>query len=179
MIDVQLSAAEYALCTRNGKSAEVGGRSSVVSDPGERVGKLVEHQLTGQLGNLAFCRYLYGMAFGHYVYRVTRWAADRNPTRGDGGEDVPGCKVDVKASMIRTSLILTEHFLPVPESERHPETTYVLALVEQGEAPLVHLMGWAGEEELPKEKASSGTFAGKFILRADTLHALPPLRWSL
>lgn len=177
-IAVSLTPHEVRIVAEYAQRAQIGGRSSVRDE--DRAAKLAEDQLVGQAGTLAFCKYLYGNALGHYLYRSSRWAADRAPTVGDGGTDLPGGNVDVKASLIRSpDLPRLKHHLPVRPEELHPGTVYVLALVEEG-ALRVYLMGWLTDAHFgPDDKQTAGTFKGAYTRLADELNPLPPLTWGL
>lgn len=173
VVTLPLSAADVAVARRHTTHSSFGGRSAVRPERGDTC---VADNLVGHLGQIALHWYLYGSL---ERYELGRWLQNQFPTTGDGGSDVPGLRLDVKTSLMRTQQPLLRHRLLVRPAERHPDTVYVLALVTKVEQlPLVHLVGWARDSMLPAEPAPTGVFQGAYVLPATELHPLMPLNYA-
>lgn len=171
IFSVALSKPEIEFLRRQGKKAEIGGRSHVCADDADRSRNLEADQLVGMIGAYVGHKVM----FGHtHLFRLSRWFADLDPTRGDGGSDVPGANIDFKASLLRSSRRLIEHRLFVRMNERHPGTVYVLILVEQ-DFSQAHIVGWIKSEDLPKEARDE--FPGRLTVDAADLNPVMPVRW--
>jgi len=145
----------------------------------DRDSTIDEDNLVGQVATLAGCKWLYGTALGHYVWRSSRWAADRAPTVGDGGADVPGSNIDFKGSLLRNAdRPLDAYHLPVRPRERHAGNVYVCVLVERAMLRS-HLVGWATDEQLPADAETDGVFKGAHVLGVSELNPCPPFGWTL
>jgi hypothetical protein len=154
-------------CWEHAKLARIGGKSQIVHDKQERKSKLSEHQLAGQVGELALSLYMTGDI---EAYEEQRAAANANPTEGDKGIDLPGCNLDVKGSVIRTSLPLLEHHLWVREREYHDDWVYILCLIDK-EFTVAQLIGWCPSKFLEREYRPN-----RFNKDADKLWPLMPTR---
>lgn len=162
----------YDAILANAKAACIGGSSAVREDRGDRQRALHEDQLVGQLGEYAICRW-----FGapeYYFERRARINAD--PLVGDDGEDFFG-QIDVKTSLMRGSGPRWGYRLLVRPRERHDGNRYVLALVDQVQAPAtVWLMGWAHDSQF-EWKEGDGPLKGAWAIWAfdlepmSTIHA--------
>ena len=173
LIPIQITADELDICQRNGRLAEIGGRSQIRSD--DRTRKLSEDQLVGQVSNLALAKFLYDNDRGMEEYIAIRQIANANPTRGDGGRDLIGLDIDIKGSLIRNKAKpLLEYNLLVRPEERHPNFVYVLGLVLEDWSGVV-LSGWTYETSLPRSTETYGIFAGAFVVPAINLNAMREL----
>lgn len=169
MVEVPIATNEMQFIARYAQSAEIGGRSSVRAV--DRQEHLNEDQIIGMMGNYALHKYY----FGHcHLFKISRQIADQYPNKGDGGSDVPGANIDIKTSLVRTSLPLTKHWLLVRSAERHPATIYVLGLVPP-EKDRVCLIGWLTDGEL--QIIQDGLFKGAFGQQAQYLHPMMPVKW--
>lgn len=158
----------------HGRLAQIGGRSEVFPDHEERMDRLAMDQVVGQLGQMALAIW----KDGHLgAYHEQRAIADADPTSGDGGSDIVGCNVDVKASLMRASPDPMAYRLAVRPAEMHSGWVYVLALVR----PMlthVELVGWATSEDLERvEPTTDGPFSGARCIPAPSLRPLMPMRW--
>jgi hypothetical protein len=132
-----------------------------------------EDQIVAQLGHWAFCYWKDG---DELAYLAHREACNELWWEGDGGTDVLGLNVDVKASLMRSSPDAWRYNLLCRSPE--PASVYVLALVPT-EMDRVHLMGWAtGESLLETEPVSYGPLEGARAIPALQLFPLPPFRWT-
>lgn len=175
-IQLHINAAEMRMIRLMAKAAERGGESKVRPSD-ERLQKMAEDQIIGQIGAYAGHRYWYGHSQG---YLQSRHVCNLYPHMGDGGSDIIGANIDFKASRIRsTTRPLDQYNLAVRSKERHAGNVYVLILVETDlETATAHLMGWASDDMFPKTPASDGPLAGAFTIRADALMPLMPLQWK-
>ncbi len=154
------------------------GRSNIRQGD-DRAGTLSTDALVGQIGTYGGLKLLYGAA-AIKEYLTTRWHANRHKFQGDGGSDVDALNLDFKASLRRdVSKSLLSYSLAVRPRERYDGWVYALALVDllPEDRAVVHVIGWASADMLPKEPATDGPLAGAFVLPARELHPLPPFRW--
>jgi hypothetical protein len=156
--------------------AQVGGQSQVRSGQ-DRQQQLATDQLVGQLGELALSKYLGGTRL---FYELTRTIRDLDPHAGDGGGDLLATNVDVKCSLMRAANNPLAYRLLVRPRERHPNTVYVLALVEPDvwQTGKVCLVGWCKDTHLPKQPLAEGPFAGAHVVLATELRPLPPIEFQ-
>jgi hypothetical protein len=158
------------------RRAEIGGVSQIESGQA-RADNLSERQVTGQAAQLAFNLYQFGDV---HAYRVSRWHADANPKKGDGGSDVPGLNLDVKGRRMRYGDDVAEYLrsgkLPVRPKERHRDFVYVLVYVRM-DVTKAYIFGWLHEADLPRKVDQSGTFKGAFTVPAARVNPYPKLRW--
>lgn len=176
IITVNLRKSEMNLIKRMAQQAEVGGRSQIRKGQ-DRSDNLSIDQLVGQIGTYVGCKYIQGDIKD---YRVSRYYANKAPTVGDGGADITGSNIDFKASEIRNpNKDLMTYKLLVRPRERHDDWVYVLILVSDiSEASsTAHILGWADTRMLPEQTETSGIFKGAYVLPAENLKPLPPLRW--
>lgn len=173
-IEIPVSEGMLRTAQRLGRAACIGGRSSV-RDAEDRMDALEQDQIVGQLGQMALSLWKDGH-LGEYL--IQRAVANADPLRGDGGSDLVGSNVDVKASLMRSSDDPLSYRLPVRPAELHDGWVYVLALVD----PMmtrVWLVGWATSEDLEGVRpAIDGPFLGARCIPAVRLRPLPPIDWS-
>ena len=182
VVTIPLSSSEVEMCERYAANSAMGGRSHVRADREQRLQELSKDQLIGHLGNLAGCKWQFGLALGHYIFRVTqhnfrhRWTAGG---MGDGGMDILGCNVDFKSCewSLEGARPLEQVFLPVRPGERHDDWVYMLVLVEPS-LTAAHLVGWARDSDLG-EVNGEGAFEGAHVVYSSELTPLPPFGWSL
>ena len=165
---------DFILSMANG--AELGGRSEVRPDKDDRLDKLEQDQIAGQLGEGALHKYWHG----HFLeYARFRWFKNKVKTSGDKGVDIVPFNVDVKTSMISNGQrALGDYHLAVRDRERHDNWIYIAGLakrLETGEA-IVYLMGWATDSELPEQVDEAGPLKGAHTLPCSALHPMMPLR---
>lgn len=175
VIRLGFNAEQITLAKKYAKNAEIGGGSSVRS--ADRKTELSFDQFKGQIGNMALSLYLSGTLEG---YIASREKADKNPTLGDDGSDYPNLLWDVKTSGVKrgSRRRMGDYRLCVRPAEIHPETTYVLALLEylrdDWTFAQVALVGCMTTEQLP-EKPWGGDFGSA---RGDWARNLYPLNYK-
>lgn len=169
MIEVPITATEMQFIDRYAQTAQLGGRSAVRGI--DRQKHLNEDQIIGMMGNYALHKYYFGHS---HLFKISRHIADQYPHIGDGGSDIPGANIDIKTSLIRTTLPITKHWLLVRPAERHAATVYVLGLVSP-EKNRVYLTGWLSDNEL--QSIENGPFKGAFGQQAQYLHPMMPVKW--
>jgi hypothetical protein len=176
IITVPITSSELAFLKRHAKRAELGGKSHIRG--ADRQATLGRDQLIGMVGAFAGTKQLFGDV---RLFRMQRYFADLYPTVGDGGSDIPGCNIDIKSSAVTSPDLLSYHLLVRPK-ELHDGMVYVLALVEEraltSHPPcVVHLVGWASAEMLPRTPSTDARFAGAYALPASALNPLMRLQW--
>jgi hypothetical protein len=156
------------LLRENVEKACLGGATSIRGEAWswERVFNLPNDQLVGQLGECALSLFLTGSSDAYFEARRQK---NRFPWSGDGGSDLPGRKVDVKTSLVRSARPVGGFRLFVRPVELHDDTTYILALARPAwnGSMLVSMEGWANSGDLERT-----TFRG----RDDVVYALPSER---
>lgn len=157
---------ERKLIITQARAAELGGQSHLRPE-GERSATLGTDQLTGQIGQAALHKWLYGNL---RRYQLERQRQNRTPWNGDGGHDVDGLKVDVKCSLLREGADPEGYHLWVRLPEAHDGWVYVLALVPQDKRGTCWLMGWAYTSEMRIDAE------GRLERLARDLHPLPAWR---
>jgi hypothetical protein len=185
---IVLEEEDFRICQRYAVTAAVGGGSQLKSAAERKdLCDLVSDQLVGHLGSLAFHTFAFGKNEGRRRFISSRERADRNPTKGDNGQDIDGQKVDFKTSLRRyQDKALGDYQLAVREREKHADTLYVLNLVEpldhdaKRPSRLVRLVGFALEQEMTyQENDPEHVFGpkngkpGAFIKPARELRELP------
>lgn len=174
-VRIQVQESMLRLAQEQGRLAQIGGASSVFPDHEERMDRIAEDQVVGQLGQMALAIW----KDGHLgAYHEQRSLANASPLKGDGGSDLVGANVDVKASLMRGSTDPMRYRLAVRPREMHGGWVYVLALVE----PLmtaVSLVGWATSDDLASRGVEAdGPFSGARCIPAGELRPLPPFDWE-
>lgn len=167
MITYRASLETMALTKDYAESATLGGTSQI---PGESVENRFTDNWVGQLGEAAGHHYLFST--------LSKYKANREGLRdkweGDGGSDVPGYRIDFKASLHRHSNKRPETYtLIVRPAELHDDTAYVLIVVEPNcptgltatKETGIYLVGWAYTREL----APSDDWGGIAMVRGGTL----------
>lgn len=153
--------------------------SSAVREREDRLDNLKTDAIVGHLGNMALCLYWHG-TLDHY--RQMRWMQDRFPHVGDGGADLPGMNVDVKASLIRNAeKPMKDYHLVVRPREFHDDHVYILGLVQRTDhGARVYLVGWETAEELKTyyQDDDDNIFKGAYAMKADRLQWLPPMTYD-
>ena len=140
----------------------------------DRLDNLYSDALVGHLGLWALSMYLCGSS---YYYMLSRHIQDQDPRKGDGGTDIPGALVDVKGSLKRNpTKSIPSYNLCVRPEERHPNTTYVMALYVP-EISTVYLTGWAANDEFPLQVVQDGPLRGTYAIPVAQLHPMMPLHW--
>ena len=151
--------------------------SATFKDVDERLKRLEQDQLTGQLAQLGGTLYLTG---SDQMYRIQRWNCMRTPGRGDGGYDILGLTLDFKGSMLRPHRRPTSYLLPVRQSERKQGWTYGLVVVDKAKDKVFcHVMGWVSDNELEGKYNKEGQFSGAYTIDNEDLHPFPNMRWEL
>jgi hypothetical protein len=170
----------WNLVRQNARLAAIGGRSQIRAE--QRQGMLLQDQLVGQAGEIALSLYMFGNPLAYTANRAERNA---NPHRGDQGTDVPGGNVDVKASCLKEGTPWSRYHLYVRDRELHPQTVYVLALVEGIPSVLtpvmveVRLIGWVSTADLiANATIVSAEGRSRRGLQAPLLNPLMPLKWA-
>lgn len=173
-IRMTVEGSDFALAKSYAKAFELGGRS--FRDPMSRAENLEIDQLVGALGEMAVALYLTGNS---HVWKLTKWARFQCFSQNDGGEDILGLNLDVKTSLVRSTLPLGDHRLGVRQEEIRDDTVYMLCLVTEltDDSATIEIMGWAAREDLPDIPVNSGPWDGAHCLPAGRLRPLPPIRW--
>ena len=112
----------------------------------------------------------------------------------DGGSDILRLNVDVKASLVRTSLPIIRHRLPIRPHDRRKNWIYALVLITEHVKENVklndaykysgHVVGWARDTDLPSKtynKEDGGApseFHGAYLMSAESLNPFPPFKWE-
>lgn len=165
-----------------------GGYSSVYSDHAERMSKLEHNQLTGQCGEGAVCKALYG--FDKYVEKSEEVY---EPGEGDGGQDIPGASIpiDVKSSCVsvgidEVSKLLYHRHLMVSKREYSPNMIYIAAVLT--DAPkhtskefTVYVLGWCWGSDLPWDvwtPRDSNEERSAFRMKYVNLRPLKRMSWK-
>lgn len=133
--------------------------------------------MVGQIGQYIGSLWLTG---SDNDYLQSRFLANQNPEKGDGGSDILGLNVDFKASLMRNkSMDILSYRLPVRPRERHDDWIYVLVLVSslKSSSAVAHLVGWLFDEELPERPETRKPFDGAYVVRAKDLHPILPFNW--
>ena len=170
-VRVSIPDRDMDLIRRNAREAEIGGASHIRRHD-DRQETLAQDQLVGQICHYAAIKFLAGSIEG---YIAAREVANENKYKGDGGRDVPGFPIDIKGSLIRGERALGDHRLLVRPRERRDGWIYVMALVESLDPPVIWLMGWAKDSDLPEADAD-GRFQGAHSLWADELRPMVQLQ---
>lgn len=174
IVTLTLGATYTGLAIDMAKKACIGGSSAVRQE--DRSARLLEDQIIGQMGQMALSLYWFGTP---QPYLDARAYANAHPTEGDGGSDILDMNLDVKTSLMRASDDPFSYRMLVRPRERHEGNVYILALIPKllKVDTQVNLVGWVADHELPKNPATMGQFAGAYLVTADQLHPLPPIRW--
>lgn len=117
---------------------------------------------------------LHRALFGGTERFLLRRAQMAQQTSGDNGTDVTGARIDVKSTAWRGGDPCGAHLI-VPPREHHPETVYVLALVE---ARRVGLAGWADSDQVAEYGGAHPQYPDRYAVPSTDLIPLPPLRWQ-
>lgn len=187
IVQVNLTNDELKIAYDFAKAAELGGVSRVRGFQ-ERIDNLKLDQFIGVgIGELAGNKYFFTVN----DYTTSRTEKNKNPHSGDLGSDTPGFRIDYKTSRAKKAALL-EYNLAVRPHERHPENIYVLILVwtygrspEEMVAshpkPIVYLIGWAKDSDLPRDSEQDGIFGpinnqgGAFLIPAIHLRPIKDL----
>lgn len=170
LVHMRLDGEAMEVVRRMAQKAEIGGKSRV-RESTARQASLANDQLIGQCGEAAVCLYLTG-SLSAYIER--REAINATPLVGDNGSDIPGSRIDVKASALHTSRPILQHRLAVRPAEKRVDSVYVQCLCDVfPDWTYVVLVGWATADMLPEGPEESGVFAGAHILSCEQLLPLP------
>jgi len=157
------------------KSKQRSGSS--IQNLDERLKRLHQDQITGQLAQLGGTMYLTG---SDQMYKLQRWSCMRTPDRGDGGYDIPGLSLDFKGSRLRPTKKPTDYVLAVRENERKKDWTYGLVVVDKfKDKVFCHIMGWVCDSEMKDRLKTDGQFSGAYVTSNSELHPFPNMKWEL
>lgn len=173
LVRIRITDVEAGFIARMAEKCALGGSRFRVENGTMSPETNYQDQLKGLTGEFALSKYLSGSAHG---FKLWRWLRNRNPKVGDGGMDYPGLNVDIKATGARKGRALGEYTLVVRPKDRHEGWVYILGIVA-ADFRSIALVGWAPTEALPAQVETEGDFRGAFILPADRLFPLMPLRW--
>ena len=183
---IELSDCEFELARE--KAAELvrffrpkieatGKSGSHIQDTNERLKRLADDQITGQVAQLAGTLYLTG---SDHTYRMQRWISMLHPHLGDEGYDIPGLQMDFKGSRLKGGKSPHDYKMLVRPQERKHKWCYAFAVVEiNSNKARAYMMGWFSDEEIKCKPQSSGLFAGAHVISIEQLHPLPTLNWVL
>lgn len=141
----------------------------------DRKSYMSEDQLVGQISAYCGSAILTGSING---YIKAREKANANPDKGDGGTDIYGLdNIDIKGSMMRYSQDPLKYRLLLREKERHKNGIYVLSLVPKERPYKSFLVGWATDDDLPKETYTGDIkpLHGAYVLEAKNLRKIKDL----
>lgn len=180
IIEIRLSAAQVQTCHENAILCSLGGRSHIRKGD-DRQERLCQDQLVGQLGELACCLAWFG-SDEHYL--KAREIANANPTKGDGGSDIPNTNIDAKTSLMRTHKDPLKYNLLVRPRERHANWIYVLVLLKtlegiKEDGATLYVVGWMDDGSLPAKTAGGGPFRGAHVVPASKLNPFPKINWRV
>lgn len=171
---IQLPESVCAQANTYARNAMIGGRSHIRATE-DRLAKLHEDQLTGQLCHAAASEFLFG---SYEPWRSQREAADKNPTVGDGGIDFEGWPIDVKGSKMRGSSDPRSYHLIVRPAELKTGTWYIHALVDRDQPSAVWITGIASGAAIRASSiTTSGPLAGAYAIPVPLLSAIE-LVWT-
>lgn len=145
---------------------EMGGTSHIFKGE-QRQANLKDNQFTSQLGEIALSKFYTG---GIDVYINNRRERDKNPWKGDDGNDLPGAEIphDVKASRMRYGAHYPYNLWVRPK-EYKPDTYYHLALVPKGINNIVYLIGWVEGRYM---RLINDKYGERYGLRMDELNPM-------
>lgn len=178
IIDIPVHKNTMQIIRKRAGKACIGGKSNI-REGRDREESLMEDQITGQLGNYALSKYLFG---NPQQYLLSRYVAEKNPNVGDGGEDVIGLNIDIKATMYRyPNKDMLDYNLVVRERELHKNWIYIFALADmiENDSTIVHLIGWATTDMLPSKPAKEGIFKDAYSKPVRELYPLFPMEWMI
>ena len=170
IVSVTLSEKQIAVCKEHAEKCSLGGVSRIREDI-NRKENLNEDQIIGQICTCAATMWISSSKDrGFRYYDRIRTQQNKNPNCGDGGDDLPPYRVDIKGSKVRNPNkdILTYNLLVRP-AERHNDWIYILALSDY---PEIKLIGWIYDIDLPNESESSGIFNGAYRKIAKELNPM-------
>jgi hypothetical protein len=171
---VSLSGEEIELARTHAQLCSLGGRSQV-RGRASRDASLSEDQLTGQVCELAFSKYWFGSTT---QYQQSRWTRNNNPRVGDGGFDFPGFAMNVKGSLRRDpNRPFEKYHLLIRPAERKQGMTYIQAVADLTNDPLVVFLGFLADEEITGPVDEGWHFKGAHAIPFSQLHRLPPYPW--
>ena len=159
VVKLSLTEKEFNRCLYHASKCSLGGVSRVRHDRKDRSSFLGEDQVIGQVCTCAATMWLLGRTVGFDYYDMIRCRQNENPTEGDGGDDIPPLRIDVKGSKVRnTSKPVSTFRLPVRPREFHDGFIYIGAL---SNPPHVVLTGWGDSDFIRKFTIEdSGIFDG-------------------
>jgi len=174
IITVSLANGDISLALKFAKGNCINGRSTIHKDRVERKAQLMEDEIVGMLGVIAFSKVFFGRV---HPFVEARWVASQHPKEGDGGSDFIGSNIDVKNSRMRAGPDPLAYHLWVRQREWHEDVVYVRAMTPEidilKKRATVYLVGWALGTELPEPN-----FEDRRELKNNLLHPLPPFQWS-
>lgn len=182
-VDIHDDQIRYIL--ERAKAASLGGRSNVYAGKERRRSSLQQDQFVSQAAQYALSIYLTGSI---HAWRNRRLALEKNPRKGNDGQQLSGSNVQVRSSKLRPGGDPLSYRLAVREPERRKDAVYVLGVVEYDfdedndsvpSGVKVHLVGWAHDDMLPVIPQTGGKFEGAYLLGGYDLHPLPRLTWGL
>jgi hypothetical protein len=173
IIPITLSEKYVLACLDHSKKCCIGGRSHIRENFSRKL-LLNDDQFIGQLCTCAATMWLAATPErGFSFYDRVRCKQNLNPYNGDGGDDIPPYRVDIKGSTVRNhqKSVLSYNLLVRP-AERHNDWIYVFAL---SDPPRVALVGWAFDNQLPDVPESCGIFNGAYRVVAADLNKMSEL----
>lgn len=165
---------ELSICLKYTKNCCIGGVSEITKKRDPR--SILIQNFVGQVGTLAGTIYLLGREEGLKSYIRVREIQDKDPYKGDGGQDIEGRDIDIKCSYMRGSPDPLDYNFLLRTRDIHPNWTYLQTLAERDRETnnmKVHMMGWVKTEDLPKEKETYGPFKGAYKIPMRNLRKFP------
>lgn len=182
-IKYAIPVAELREIYKDCKASCAGGKSQVRSGQ-DREDHLMLDNFLGLIGNYVGALWRDGDT---RAYIDQRHQQNRFPTQGDGGYDLPRCRIDFKTSMMRGSADPLDYNLLVRPFERHNENVYVLLLtrpfefenLKHIEQINVEIAGWYDDRDLGSRKPETeGIFQGAYKVPVVELYPIIPLRYE-
>lgn len=161
-----------------GRCIAQGGASEVHHDDLQRrAADLEENNQDHAVGALAVGLYFRGPTG---AAEVAKSLAARIGSGGTHLFPIPGLYVNCKASHWRTKQGLAHHHLLLRPRSMHANATYVMCIVPPPQFRFLILVGYATAEMLPAQVESrlGNPFYGAYVLSAQELQSLPPLKWT-
>lgn len=170
---IEISLQEVATVAALAKEMCFNGKSNVFADSEERKKMLILNQFTGQLGELALAKTVYGK-HGFDVWRETRIEKNKNLFKGDDGRDLSGYRIDIKTTYWKNpKKDPYSYHLWVRPKEYHANWTYILALAKRDtpETYGVHMLGWATSNILSDDSE------GRYSIKACDLNDMNTIQF--
>ena len=141
VITISMTTEEYELAKELAGETWNGQKSNIIVNRDERLLTGLQHQIQGQLGELALHKLYYGTD-AIEKFKFFRRLKNKTPYKSDDGYDLIDQRVDIKCSLLRNTRIDPfEYFLWVRKKEYHADGKYIFAMVYFDVLPKVFVFG--------------------------------------